>query len=205
MEVKTLFEKEINDPKLTIETVKKKIPSSTFLKDLTSKRVHDKIYIICHHSKPDQVDADLPEEQEDLPTKIRRTLLQKNKEDRDYVPDAELPYEQEIVPTKVCHNLLRKPGENRDYVPDVSSDIDNRNIMAPTRTSQRVKDILSEQDVHTIKTSCIAMVKGKPISIIKIKRWLDASSKGKQILDHFDIKQIQNRIEYERKMYRERK
>ena len=141
LEIKTLFEEEINDPKLTIEAVRKKIPSSTLLKDFTPKRVYDKIYSIRRYSKPDQVNAELPEEQEDLPTKIRRTLLQKNEEDRDYVPDAELPYEQDNVPTKARHSLLRKPEEDRDYIPDASLDIDNIDIMAPTRMSQRVNPI----------------------------------------------------------------
>lgn len=107
-------------------------------------------------------------------------------------PEAQPPSEQETQEQRV----------NRMF-----DDEDSHNTMiSPTEHSVTMKGIFSALEVKVLVKLCDDMVKTScPIAVKVIKERLEKDVDGKNILKCMTMRQIVNRVKYERKMFRWRK
>ena len=103
-------------------------------------------------------------------------------------PPPELPKESETLNDKMC----------RYFSPDDSS----VSMASPSNSSYVSRNIFTDEHRKFLLQFCGGMVKSGVISQTVVQKLLNKEEEGREMLQMFTLKQIINRLKYERRMNR---
>ena len=83
-----------------------------------------------------------------------------------------------------------------------SGDNNSVSIVPPTNSSYFSRNIFSDQNLDYLLKVCGHMVRGGGISQTAVKQALSKNEEGREMLREFTVKQLINRLKYERRMNR---